>query len=69
MCVNQVALANIEILGIDIDKCNMFGGAVSLGHPIGMSGTRIVGTLCHVLKENDGNIGVAAICNGGGGAR
>merc|ERR1712151_207748 len=63
-----VALANVQILDIDIDKCNVFGGAVALGHPIGMSGTRIIGTLCNVLQERDGNIGVAAICNGGGGA-
>ena len=64
-----VALANAQILDIDIDKCNVFGGAVALGHPIGMSGTRIIGTLCNVLQENDGNIGVASVCNGGGGAR
>jgi len=63
-----VALANAQILDIDIDKCNVFGGAVALGHPIGMSGTRIIGTLCNVLQENDGNIGVASVCNGGGGA-
>jgi len=64
-----VALANAQILDLDIDKCNVFGGAVALGHPIGMSGTRIIGTLCNVLQENDGNIGVASVCNGGGGAR
>lgn len=63
-----VALANAQILDLDIDKCNVFGGAVALGHPIGMSGTRIIGTLCNVLQENDGNIGVASVCNGGGGA-
>lgn len=63
-----VVLANAQILDLDIDKCNVFGGAVALGHPIGMSGTRIIGTLCNVLQENDGNIGVASVCNGGGGA-
>merc|ERR1711862_149090 len=63
-----VALANIQLLDLDIDKCNVFGGAVSLGHPIGMSGTRIVGSMCNVLEEKNGAIGVASICNGGGGA-
>lgn len=63
-----VALANIQIMGLDHSNVNVFGGAVSLGHPIGMSGARIVGTLYDVLKQKDGTIGCASICNGGGGA-
>ena len=61
-----VALANIKLLGIDPAKVNVDGGAVSLGHPIGMSGARIVGHLVHALKP--GEYGCAAICNGGGAA-
>ena len=56
------------ILDLDKDKVNVFGGAVSLGHPIGMSGARIIGNLYGVLKRNDATIGCASICNGGGGA-
>ena len=63
-----VGLANIELLEIDNKKVNVNGGAVSLGHPLGSSGSRIVVTLINVLKQNNGNIGVAGICNGGGGA-
>ena len=63
-----VALANAMILNLDMSKINVFGGAVSLGHPIGMSGARIVGTLYQVLKKRDATVGVASICNGGGGA-
>ena len=47
---------------------NLHGGAVSLGHPVGMSGARILLSLINVLKRNNGNLGIAAICNGGGGA-
>ncbi|XP_063381493.1 acetyl-CoA acetyltransferase, mitochondrial isoform X1 [Cydia fagiglandana] len=61
-----VAVANKKMLDIDASKINVHGGAVSLGHPIGMSGARIVVHLCHALKK--GEKGVAAICNGGGGA-
>lgn len=61
-----VVLANIKILDLDPDRVNVHGGAVSLGHPIGMSGTRIVTHLAHNLKK--GEKGLAAICNGGGGA-
>jgi len=61
-----VPLANAKILGIDMDKMNVFGGAVALGHPIGMSGARITGTLAVQMKK--GEIGVASICNEGGGA-
>ena len=63
-----VGLANIKILGLDPAKVNVNGGAVSLGHPLGNSGSRILVTLINVLKQNNGKIGVAAICNGGGGA-
>lgn len=63
-----VALANAEILGLDRAKVNVNGGAVALGHPIGMSGGRIVGTLLSVLAQRDATIGCASICNGGGGA-
>ena len=63
-----VGLANSKILNLDNDKVNVNGGAVSLGHPLGCSGARIVVTLLNVLKQNDAKIGAAAICNGGGGA-
>ena len=63
-----VALANMKEMGLDHDKVNVFGGAVSLGHPIGASGARIMATLISVLKHKDGKIGAAGICNGGGGA-
>ena len=63
-----VGLANSKILGLNDTKVNVNGGAVSLGHPLGCSGTRIIVTLLNVLEQNNGKIGVAAICNGGGGA-
>ncbi|KAL3778221.1 hypothetical protein ACHAW5_009623 [Stephanodiscus triporus] len=63
-----VALANMLILKLDATRVNVFGGAVALGHPIGMSGARIVGSLYQVLKRRDATIGCASICNGGGGA-
>lgn len=63
-----VALANIKILGLDAEKVNVFGGSVAIGHPLGASGARIVTTLTSVLREKKGKIGVAGICNGGGGA-
>lgn len=63
-----VALANQQLLGVQHDRLNVFGGAVALGHPIGMSGARIIGTLYQVLKHHDATIGCASICNGGGGA-
>ena len=63
-----VGLANAQILGLDNDKVNVNGGAVSLGHPLGCSGVRIIITLIHVLQQNNAKIGAAAICNGGGGA-
>lgn len=63
-----VGLANAKILGLSDEKINVNGGAVSLGHPLGCSGARIIVTLLHVLKQNNGAIGAATICNGGGGA-
>ncbi|KAK4197849.1 putative acetyl-CoA acetyltransferase [Triangularia verruculosa] len=63
-----VALANIQLLGLDAEKVNVFGGSVAIGHPLGASGARIVTTLTSVLREKKGKIGVAGICNGGGGA-
>ncbi len=63
-----VGLANIKILGLDNKKVNVNGGAVSLGHPLGCSGVRILITLMNVLKQNNAKVGAAAICNGGGGA-
>ena len=63
-----VGLANIKILDLDPKKVNVNGGAVSLGHPLGNSGSRIIVTLINVLKQNNGKIGAAGICNGGGGA-
>jgi len=63
-----VGLANAKILGLDNNKINVNGGAVSLGHPLGCSGARIVVTLINVLQQNNAKIGAAAICNGGGGA-
>ena len=63
-----VSLANNKEMGLDAEKVNLNGGAVSLGHPLGASGARIVVTLLSVLSQNGGKIGVAGICNGGGGA-
>ncbi len=63
-----VGLANAKILNIDDSKINVNGGAVSLGHPLGCSGARIIVTLINVLNQNNAKIGAAAICNGGGGA-
>ncbi|ORY80422.1 acetyl-CoA acetyltransferase [Protomyces lactucae-debilis] len=61
-----VALANAQILGLDREKVNAFGGAVALGHPLGCSGARIIATLTSVLARKGGNIGTASICAGGG---
>lgn len=63
-----VALANQKILSLDPNKVNVYGGAVALGHPLGASGARIICTLVSVLRQEKGQYGVAAICNGGGGA-
>ena len=63
-----VGLANMKILGLENDRVNVNGGAVSLGHPLGVSGARIIIALTSILKQNKAKIGVAGICNGGGGA-
>ncbi len=63
-----VGLANMKILGLNDSNINVNGGAVSLGHPLGCSGVRILITLLNVLEQNNAKIGAAAICNGGGGA-
>ncbi|HEY1040176.1 MAG TPA: acetyl-CoA C-acyltransferase [Bacteroidia bacterium] len=63
-----VVLANQTILGLDPNKVNVYGGAVAMGHPLGASGARIICTLTSVLNQESGKYGIAAICNGGGGA-
>ena len=63
-----VGLANMKLLGLNYSNVNVNGGAVSLGHPLGCSGARIIVTLINVLEQNNAKIGAAAICNGGGGA-
>lgn len=63
-----VALANLRLLNLDPETVNIYGGAVSMGHPLGSSGSRIIATLLTVLKNQGGKYGVAALCNGGGGA-
>lgn len=63
-----VGLANMKLLGLANENVNVNGGAVSLGHPLGCSGARIIVTLLNVLEQNNSKIGAAAICNGGGGA-
>jgi acetyl-CoA C-acetyltransferase len=65
---SAVALANMKMLNLDPSRVNVNGGAVALGHPLGASGARIVVTLLNVLKQKNAKIGVAGICNGGGGA-
>jgi len=59
-------LNSTKMLGTDPERVNVNGGAVALGHPIGASGARIVGTLVHELRRNGGGLGLAAICSGGG---
>ncbi len=63
-----VGIANMQKMKLDASKVNVNGGAVSIGHPLGCSGARIIVTLINVLKQNNGKIGAAGICNGGGGA-
>jgi acetyl-CoA C-acetyltransferase len=65
---SAVALANASNLNLDLTRVNVNGGAVALGHPLGSSGSRIITTLVNVLKQNKATLGVAGICNGGGGA-
>ena len=63
-----VALANNKEMNLDASKVNVLGGAVSIGHPLGCSGARIIVTLINVLQQKNAKIGAAGICNGGGGA-
>ncbi len=63
-----VGIVNIQKMGLDANKVNVHGGAVSLGHPLGCSGARIIVTLINILKQHEGRFGAAGICNGGGGA-
>ena len=63
-----VGLANMKILNLKNERVNVNGGAISLGHPLGVSGTRIIIALTSILKQNNAKIGAAGICNGGGGA-
>jgi acetyl-CoA C-acetyltransferase len=63
-----VGIVNTRKMDLDPAKVNVNGGAVSLGHPLGCSGARIIVSLINVLKQNGGKIGAAGICNGGGGA-
>lgn len=65
---SAVALANMKLLDLDHNKVNVHGGAVALGHPIGASGARIILSLINVLRTQNGKLGMASICNGGGGA-
>jgi acetyl-CoA C-acetyltransferase len=65
---SAVPIVNSRLLNIDLGRINVDGGAVAYGHPIGMSGNRIVGTLARILQQRDARIGCAAICNGGGGS-
>ncbi|MCU0354503.1 MAG: acetyl-CoA C-acetyltransferase, partial [Cytophagales bacterium] len=65
---SAVALGNMMKLNLTPEQTNVFGGAVSLGHPLGCSGARILVTLTNVLKQKDATLGVVGICNGGGGA-
>ncbi len=65
---SAVILANQRLLDLDMHKINVYGGAVAMGHPLGASGARIICTLLSVLKQEGGKYGIAAICNGGGGA-
>ena len=62
----SVALNSMRMLDLDEDRVNVNGGAVAIGHPIGASGARILGTLVHELRRRGGGLGVAAICSGGG---
>ncbi len=64
----MVGVVNTKLLNLDPTKVNIRGGAVSLGHPLGCSGARIIVTLTHILQDHQAKYGAAAICNGGGGA-
>jgi acetyl-CoA C-acetyltransferase len=63
---SSVTVNSVKMLGADPEKVNVNGGAVALGHPVGASGARILGTMIHELRRNGGGLGLAAICSGGG---
>jgi acetyl-CoA C-acetyltransferase len=63
---SSVVVNSMKMLGADPERVNVNGGAVALGHPIGASGARILGTMVHELRRNGGGLGLAAICSGGG---
>jgi len=63
-----VALANMKLMELDPERVNLHGGAVALGHPLGMSGARVIMSLMNVLRRKNATMGLASICNGGGGA-
>ena len=65
---SAVSVANNKLLGLNPEKVNVYGGSVSIGHPIGASGARILCTMISVLSQEGGRLGVVGICNGGGGA-
>lgn len=65
---SAVAIANMKLMDLDINRVNVHGGAVALGHPIGASGARIILSLINVLRAKNATLGMASICNGGGGA-
>ena len=64
----NVPIINSRLTGVDLEKVNIKGGAVAIGHPLGASGARILVTLTHILQQQNAKYGMAAICNGGGGA-
>ena len=64
----NVPIINSRLAGVDLEKVNIKGGVVALGHPLGASGARILVTLTHILQQQKAKYGMAAICNGGGGA-
>ena len=63
---SSVTVNSVKMLGADPEKVNVNGGAVALGHPVGASGARILGTMVYELRRNGGGLGLAAICSGGG---
>jgi len=63
---SSVVLNSAKMLGADLEKVNVNGGAVALGHPLGASGSRLLSTMIHELRRNGGGLGLAAICSGGG---